>query len=115
MILLPSHGLDHLCCLPAHGLRYRPAYYGCRCRGRRGPRGLAAPVRDLRNLYGARLEERLLGDRVPLRYCQFVGSQWAAVWRVSARLVEVPVVERREDHALPDPADTGFRFHPATR
>src|SRR5215212_2806630 len=115
MISLPSHGLDHLCCLPAYGLRYRPARYGRRCCRRGSRRWLAVGARDVRNLYSRDLEEWLLRDRIPLGYGQFVGSPWVTVRRVPARLVEVTVVERREDHALPDPADTGLRLQASSR
>src|ERR671921_1206970 len=114
-MLLPFHGLDYLCHLSTHGLRHQPARYGRRCRRRRGRRGLAVSTCDLCNPYGANLEERLLGDGVPLGYGQFVGRPRAAVRRVSTRLVEVPVVEWREEYALPDPADTGLRLQASAR
>src|ERR671920_1158324 len=115
MLLPPSPRLEHFCFLPADGLGYRSPRYGCGCCGGRGRRGLAVRVRYLRNLYGSHLEERLLGDRVPLGYGQFVGRPGATVGRVPTGLVEVPVVERREDYAFSDPAYTGLRLHPAAR
>src|SRR4028119_1551838 len=98
MLRSPSYLLGRLGLGAARGLRYRavnPTDGGRRGGRRRGGGLPVGVVSDLRNLYGGHLEERLFGDRVPLRCRQLVGGPGGPVRGVASCLVGVAGVGRR--------------------
>src|SRR5215211_4066741 len=97
-------GLRHLAVESRRGGGCR----GCRC-------GRATSVGNLRHSHRPHLVQRLLGGRVPFSYGQLVGSPRVAVRTAPLALIEVPVVKRREDHALLYTADAGLRLEPSAR
>src|SRR5215217_8171339 len=76
---------------------------GCCC-------GRAVGVGDLGYLDRPHLIQGLFGGRVPLGYGQLVRCP-----RLSIRLIEIAVVEWREDYAFPYAADAGFSLEPPAR
>src|SRR5215216_8172528 len=111
MRLLLSYALFGLGVFAARGLRHLVlesgrggGVRGCCC-------GRAVGVGDLGYLDRSHLIQGLFGGRVPLSYGQLVRCP-----RVSIRLIEIAVVEWREDHALLYTADAGFSLElPARR
>src|SRR5215217_6854048 len=82
---------------------------------RRCRRGRATRVGNLRYSHRPHLVQGLLGGRVPLSYGQLVGRPRLPVQTAPFELIEVAVVERREDNALLYAANAGFSLELSAR
>src|SRR5215217_4614055 len=113
--LLLSYALFDLGISAACGHRHLAVESGRGGGVRRCRRGRATRVGNLRYSHRPHLVQGLLGGRVPLSYGQLVGRPRLPVQTAPFELIEVAVVERREDNALLYAADAGFSLELSAR